>query len=272
MDETELLGIREFAEYIGVKQSILRHYDDIGLFCPVYRRENGYRYYSPLQITAFNMVSVLCDLKTALREIGVLQRSRTPETILEHLEKQEERFDAEMRRLQESYSISHMYRRMIKEAFSVDESAVIEQHMPETPIFIGPETRFEGTTRFFSDFIAFCRCAREKGINLSYPVGAMFHNMNIFAQRPSMPNLFYSTDPRGAGKKEAGNYLVAYTRGYYGKVNNIAERIIEYAKKHNLCFEGPVYSLYLLDEVSVSDPDKYMARICVRVKKGKSTE
>jgi len=267
MNETDLLSIREFADYVGVRQSILRHYDRIGLFSPIHRGENGYRYYSPLQITSFNMVNVLCDLKTALREITHLQRSRTPESILEHLEKQEEKFDEEMRQLQESYSIAHVYRRLIKEALAVDQNAIVEKYMPERTIFMGAENKFKDNASFFSDFIAFSKYARKRGVNLSYPVGAMFTDMDVFAERPSMPNYFYSTDPHGSVKKEAGNYLIAYTHGYYGEVNDIADRIIEYAKQHRLSFNGPVYSLYLLDEVSMFDPEKYMARICVQVKK-----
>ena len=269
MNETDLLSIKDFAEYVGVRQSILRHYDSIGLFSPMRRGENGYRYYSPMQITSFNMVNVLCDLKTVLREISDLRRSRTPESILAHLEKQEEKFDAEMRRLHASYSIAHTYRRLIKEALAADGNAVFEQYMPESLIFVGAENKFEDTTRFFKDFIAFSQDAREKGINLSYPIGAMFTGMDVFAQRPSMPNFFYSTDPRGSVKIEAGNYLIAYTNGYYGEVNYVAERMVEHAQKNRLSFYGSVYSLYLLDEVSTLDPEKYLARICVRVKKSR---
>jgi len=267
MNETDLLSIREFAEYVGVRQSILRHYDSIGLFSPIHRGDNGYRYYSPLQITSFNMVNVLCDLKTSLREISDLQHSRTPESILEHLENQEEKFDEEMRRLQESYSIAHIYRRLIKEALSVDQNAVIEKYLPERTIFMGAENKFKDNSSFYSDFIAFSKYARKRGVNLSYPVGAMFTDINIFAERPSMPNFFYSTDPQGSAKRAAGNYLIAYTNGYYGEVNDIAERMIKYAKQNRLNFNGPVYSLYLLDEVSMFDPEKYLARIFVQVKK-----
>jgi len=267
MNKTDLLGIKEFAEYVGVRQSILRHYDGIGLFSPVYRGANGYRYYSPMQITAFNMVNVLCDLKTSLREISDLRRSRRPESILDHLEKQEEKFDAEMRRLQESYSIAHIYRRLIKEALAADKNTVVEKYMPESKIFIGNENMFDGTGLFFRDFITFSQEARERGINLSYPVGAMFTDMDVFTQRPSMPNFFYSTDPRGIVKQEAGAYLTAYSQGYYGEVCGVAERMAEYAKKNRVSFQGPVYSLYLLDEVSVPDSGEYLARICVRIKK-----
>ena len=266
MEKSELLSITDFAKYIGVRQSVLRHYDEIGLFSPAVRGENGYRYYSPLQITAFNMINVLSGLRTVLREIADLRSKRTPQSILAHVEKQEAKFDAEMRQLHESYSIAHMYRRMINEALTADEKDVIEQDMPEIPIFTGPENKFEGTDTFYKDFVAFCQYAQTRNINLSYPVAALFHNMDSFAQHPSRPNFFYSLDPHGCDKKEAGRYLVAYTRGSYGNMNDIAERIMQYAQERKLYPEGHVHCTYLLDEVSTVNPDEYMARVCVRVR------
>jgi len=266
MEDTDLLGIRDFAKYVGTKQSILRHYDSIGLFKPIHRGKNGYRYYSPLQVTTFNMVKVLCTLKTSLRDITALQRNRTPESILDHLEKQEAKFDAEMYRLHESYAITHMYRRLIREALSVDENMIIEKQMPEAPVFIGNENEYNGTKSYFKAFTAFCQYAQKSNINLSYPIGAIFADIDVFTKRSAMPNYFFSTDPRGLKRIAAGHYLIAYTRGYYGSMNDLSARISEYANERNLCFDGPVYSLYLLDEVSIHNPDSYMARISVRLK------
>ncbi|MDR1410172.1 MAG: MerR family transcriptional regulator [Oscillospiraceae bacterium] len=270
MDPTELLSIHDFAEYTGMKQSILRHYDDIDLFSPIFRAENGYRYYAPTQIITLNMVSVLCDLRTVLREISELQRDRNPEAILEHLENQEEKFDLEMRRLQESYAISHMYRRLIRTGLSADEKAITECDMPEIPIYVGSETKFEKTTLFYKDFITFCQEARKKNINLSYPIGGGYHNMDLFFQAPAQPQFFFSMDPHGCRQKEAGHYLIGYTRGYYGEMGDLPDRLAAYAKEHNLIFNGPAYILYVLDEVSIKDPDQYLGQISVQVKK-KST-
>jgi DNA-binding transcriptional MerR regulator/effector-binding domain-containing protein len=267
MEESTLLPIREFSEYTGVKQTILRHYDEIGLFVPIQRGENGYRYYSPMQIVALNMVMVMSDLRTSLREIVGLERNRSPERMLEHLQTQEEKLDSELRRLQEAYTIAHTYRRLIREALEADENAVVEREIPAFSMRMGPKNSFEGTETFYKDFTAFCQYARQYKINLSYPIGGLFESMDAFLEKPSQPAYFFSLEPHGVQQKDSGRYLVAYTRGYYGAVNDVRERITAYAQEHKLeCF-GPVYVIYVLDEISVGDPDQYLARVCVQVKK-----
>lgn len=264
MDKSDLLSIQEFSKYTGVKQSVLRYYDDIGLFSPIARGSNNYRQYSPQQIITLNMVSVFSDLRVVLREIGELQRNRTPKSTLDQLEKQEEILDLEMIRLQEAYSIARVYRRLLREGLSADPSVVVEKTLHQTPMYIGWENEFEEGS-YYQDFIKFCQLARAQGVNLSFPVGGKFNSMEVFTQRPSQPNFFFSLDPSGTAQQEAGRYLVGYVQGDYGVTGNVPQMMQAYAEEHGLVFSGPVYVTYVFDEVSTIDPDQYVGRICVQV-------
>ena len=44
----------EFARITGVTKHTLFHYDDIGLFSPEIKQDNGYRYYSVGQLEVFD--------------------------------------------------------------------------------------------------------------------------------------------------------------------------------------------------------------------------
>ena len=70
----------------------------------------------------------------------------------------------------------------------------------------------------------------------------------------------------GADKKAAGLYLVGYTRGYYGETNDLPARMRDFAKKNGLIFNGPVYNIYLFDEMSVADPKQYLLQVSASVK------
>ncbi|MDR1801479.1 MAG: MerR family transcriptional regulator [Lachnospiraceae bacterium] len=266
-NEAELLSIKEFAEYTGVKQHVLRHYDELGLFCPAVRGENGYRYYSPQQITTLNMVCVLSDMKALLREIGELTKKRSPETIMDLLEKQELKIDAEVRRLHDSHSIIHMYRTLIHTGLSANENEISVMEMDEFPIFLGEKNSFKDNAGFYADFINFCKYTRERGINLSYPIGGYFKDMKTFIGASGKPTYFFSTSPTGYDIKPAGKYLVGYSRGYYGRMGDLPSRLVEYANEHSLEFTGPVYAIYVEDEVSVKEPDNYLAQVSVQFKK-----
>ena len=60
--------------------------------------------------------------------------------------------------------------------------------------------------------------------------------------------------------------MVGYTRGYYSRTNDLPARMAEFAKKNGLLFNGPVYNIYLFDEVSVVDPDWYLLQASASVR------
>ena len=265
MDENDLLSIKEFSEYTGIKQSTLRYYDEIGLFSPVARGENDYRYYAPRQIVTVNLINVLSGLNVPLKQISDMERNRTPERILSLLTQQENRLDADLRRLQHSYSVIHTLRAMIQSGLSADENKIAVFFMEEIPITMGPLNTYEQDESFYEVFLRFCAYARGMRVNLSYPIGEYYKDMDAFQQAPSQPAHFFSVDPEGSSLKNAGRCLVGYTRCYYGQTGGLPERMTAYAKTHSLVFNGPVYSLHLHDEISVRDPEQYLLQISAPV-------
>jgi len=67
-------------------------------------------------------------------------------------------------------------------------------------------------------------------------------------------------------------FLTGYTRGYYGQTNDLPKRMASFAKKksfakkNGLMFNGPVYNLYLFDEMSITDPEQYLLQVTASVK------
>jgi len=48
------------------------------------------------------------------------------------------------------------------------------------------------------------------------------------------------------------------------------EQLTAYAREHGLTCEGPVYVIYLLDEICIREPTEYLAQVSVRVRKRKN--
>jgi hypothetical protein len=99
---------------------------------------------------------------------------------------------------------------------------------------------------------------QNERLNHSYPIGGIFSDIDYYCQNPNNPSAFFSLEPLGLDKKPAGNYLVGYTRGNYGKTSGIAERFIAYAEENGLAFDGPVYNVFLLSDLCVSDGELLM--------------
>ncbi|MDR1042517.1 MAG: MerR family transcriptional regulator [Clostridiales Family XIII bacterium] len=266
MNGTELLSMKKFSEFTGINQTTLRYYDKIGLFSPVSRGTNDYRNYSPQQIITINLINVLSDLGVPLKQINEMVHDRTPEKLLAVLTSHEKNLDAQMRHLYESYSTIHILRELIQTGCAADESAVSEVEMDAMPLIMGPENDFQDNTLFYETFINFYKRAEEMGINLNYPIGGYFETTDDFWAEPSQPTCFFSLDPHGHHEKPAGRYVVAYSRGYYGEMGDVTERLKSYSATHNIHTDGPLYVIYLHDEISVADPKEYLAQVSILVR------
>ena len=68
-----MLTIGPFSRIAGVSPKVLRTYDSLGLFRPVWlERDSGYRYYSPAQLPEIRRILALRDLGIGLAEIARL--------------------------------------------------------------------------------------------------------------------------------------------------------------------------------------------------------
>lgn len=262
----DLLSIKEFSRLSGIEASTLRYWDDIGLFSPAKRDpENNYRYYAPEQIVTVNFISVLSELKLPLKTIGELAKKRDPDAIIDLIERQENLLDVEMRRLQECYSIIHSRRDLIKLGKKEAGSEVFVCHKEEKALILGPRNQFTENESFYEPFLEFCQRAKQMHINLSHPIGGYHESAEAFFSAPGRPDRFFSYDPTGTEKRAAGEYLVGLTQGYYGEMDDIAKKMKVYADEHALRLSGPLYSLYLHDELCISDPSRYLSQVCVAI-------
>jgi DNA-binding transcriptional MerR regulator len=268
----KLLSIKDFSELTDIKQSTLRYFDDIGLFEPAERGENGYRYYSPQQIITINMIRVLNDLDIPIKDISNLSRDRTPDTMLTFFLEKEGDIEAKLRKLQNAYSVIKVFRKLLFAGINADEKNISIMPLDDIPLVIGPPNDFSHSYYFYDAFLAFCDQAPKLRINLDYPVGGLWPDMEAFTDSPSEPTCFFSVDPSGRDKRPMGNYLVGYERGYYGETGNIKDRIQAYIEEHELTITGPVYNLYILDELSERNHDNYLLQFSVQVETNSITK
>ena len=265
-----MLSIKEFSELTGIAQSKLRYYDEIELFQPIKRGENGYRYYSAPQTVAVNCINVMHSMGIPVKKFTEFDEERTPEQILELLYKHELELNQELLRLQQAYSIIHTYSGLIREGLFADEHTIIKRWMPAVSIELGAADDFSDGF-FYESFFKFLDKMSERRINPAYPAGGYYDNIDSFVERPGQPNRFFLHIPTGKDVKEAGEYLVGHTRGYYGRVGDLPLRLQEYAKENGVAITGPVYEMYLHDEITVGDPDQYLIRASVLIDKSENS-
>ena len=265
MNEHDLLSIKDFSTLTGIRQSTLRHYDEVKLFQPIKRGENGYRYYSPTQAIAINFIQVMGSLGIPLKQISEIQKSRTPERMLDLLHKQAFQLNQELLRLHQAYMLMHTYREIIQAGLAADEDAIGRMQMEEMPIELGKVNDFSSGF-FYDSFFDYIRNVEHHNLDAACPVGGYYQDFNAFHTAPGQPNRYFSLTASGTNRKDAGEYLVGYTRGYYGQLGDLPVRMQKYAEENCLLFCGPVYELYLHDEVSIAEPTQYLIQACAQVR------
>jgi DNA-binding transcriptional MerR regulator len=285
------LSIQEFSKLSGIESSTLRYWDEIGLFSPAKRDpENNYRYYSSQQIISVNFIKVLSRIGVPLKTIGEMTDNRTPESILALIEQQEKRLDMEILRLRQTYSVMNTRKDLINfgrkaircfrlvngkrvdDVNSTDEGEVVDiskvfiMRGDDINIVLGPRTKFKEGEPFYEPFADFCKAAtKHLRINLNLPIGAQHDNWDRYMKAPGDPDNFFSIDPAGNSKIPAKDYLVGFTRGYYGQFGDLPDRMMNYIKENSLTTSGPVYATYLHDEVCMKDPSQYLVQVFVAV-------
>jgi DNA-binding transcriptional MerR regulator len=265
ISKNDLLSIKDFAKLTGIKQSTLRYYDDLGLFSPALRGENGYRYYLPQQIITINSINLLHELDMPIRKISEIQKHRTPELMFDVLSEKEDTLEAELTRLQRSYNVVHTLKRVIQIGLASDETAVESRYYDEIPIVIGPPNDFGESKYFYDAFLNFCAESKQYRIDLRLPVGGVFTDFETFKNDPARPTHFFSVDPKGYDKRPAGKFVSAFTRGFYGETGDLAERMEKFIREKGLKPVGPVYNIFLHDELSVNEPDNYLLHATIEV-------
>jgi len=264
----ETLSIHEFSKISTVESSTLRYWDEIGVFSPLLRNpENNYRHYSPAQLLALNFVTTLSELEIPLRTIAELREERDPESFLELLEKLEKQMDMQMRNLRQRYSIVHARRELINMGIKVDVSKISIMHLEERAMMLWPRNEYKEGDTFLEPLSDHIAHTGEQHINLSFPVGGRHDSMESFRKAPGCPDNFISIDPIGTYVRKGGDYLVGFARGYYGEIGDLPERMIAHAEENSINITGPVYTLYLHEEISTKDPSQYLAKCIIAVSK-----
>ncbi|MCL2425741.1 MAG: MerR family transcriptional regulator [Oscillospiraceae bacterium] len=260
------LSIQELSKISDIEASTLRYWDEIELFSPVARNpENNYRHYTLAQLHALNFVTTLSSLDIPLKVIADLREQRDPEKLLLLLQKIEKRMDMEMRNLRYRYSVIHSRRELIQMGMRVDENKVSVEYLDEREMIMWPRNEYKDGDTFLDPLAKHIAHLREYQVSLSFPVGGRHDDMETFISRPGCPDNFFSLDPIGTYVRKAGNFLVGYARGYYGELGDLPERMAAYALENDIILAGPVFTIYLQEEICTVDPSQYLAKCCIAV-------
>ena len=90
----------QFAKLHGLNKRTLHYYDEIGLFSPAFKGENGYRYYDYRQSMEFEYIRILKDLHMSIEEIKEYESNPSSAGFLKIADTKLTEIEKEIQRLQ----------------------------------------------------------------------------------------------------------------------------------------------------------------------------
>ncbi|MCL2332302.1 MAG: helix-turn-helix domain-containing protein [Actinomycetia bacterium] len=262
-----MLSISQFSRSTGISRSALIFYDENGVFHPAFRDpKNNYRYYRPEQIITANIINVLAELNIPLKHIKRLSNKRSATDMIKLFGEHRETLQAHIAQLQRSMKLIDVFRSLLHMGANADESAVVVKTLPRWKIVIGPETDFPAGTSFYRPYLAFCAWAEEQGYPTHFPAGGYFPNFASFCDHPGRPTNFFLLLDTNDESPDTLDFLTAYTRGFYGQLGDVAERMAQALDTQGLAPDGPVLNTYIEDEISTMDPSQYLMQATMPIR------
>lgn len=296
-DESGLTAAK-FAALHKINKSTLLYYDEIGLFSPDIKKENGYRYYTYRQSFQLEMILTFRELGMSIDEIKAYLNEPSREALLDVLQDKIRETDAAIKRMKAIKKLLVSREKSLKLLVRTDLSAIEPVEYPEEYLLISPfneqwtpEVEFMSIMSHASKFHTHRRFNHAFGTLMGPEAFAArrFYEYNGFFTKIEEPipkklraakgaaDLSESSAASDADKpgaaapsapelfiKPAGTYLRAFSVGDWENIPGTYERMIEYAREHKLTFSGYAFEEGL-NEMAAKNKDEYVTQITIRV-------
>lgn len=262
----------EFAKLCGVSKHTLFHYDEVGVFSPELKGEQGYRYYSIYQLEVFHVITSLKNLDMPLKDIKAYLMRRSPEELTALLKKEIEIVDDKIRDLNQTRKLLVKKLALTEAAYVVDKSKLFLETCPEEYLVCTPVAKNPSDRKMTIAMAAHLEFCATHNIYSAYSLGAMVSLSSALEGAYTSYSWFYTQidSPQEYANpyiKKGGLYINAYHEGGYGSVEEAYLRIFEYCKEQQLMVQDYFYEDAILDELSVNGYEEYVLKISARVEK-----
>ena len=133
----------QFAKLNGVNKRTLHYYDEIGLFSPEFKGENGYRYYTCFQTVQLELILILRKIGLSIEEIIRYQQRPSGASFAELIEERKALIDKSIRELLNTKAfLEQKSQKLLSLSLAAKERGIEATTLPEQRISLSaPITR-----------------------------------------------------------------------------------------------------------------------------------
>lgn len=260
------LTVSQFAKLHNVNKRTLHYYDEIGIFSPDYKGENGYRYYDYMQGVDFEYIKMLKELNMGLDEIKRYIDNPNEEDFKEIAEVKIKEINQEIKLLNRRKEVLEDKLQKLSKCDEVRNKNYIKVVECEEEKFFYTPFKFEDDDlKQLISHIKDVWTVDEycKGIGSFVSVekiqrGEFEEYDGLFIE------MLDDIDSKNTIIKPKGKYICAYHMGDWDTLPKFYGEIVKYAEENNLTLVG--YSFEIgMNDFAISDMKDYITQIMIRV-------
>ena len=248
-----------------VNKRTLHYYDDIGLFCPLTKEENGYRYYDISQSIDFEYIRMLKELNMSIKEIEIYRKQPTPDNFLKIADTKEQELDKEIQKLKNIKRILQAKKKQIVFCESLREQEIrVEECKSERILTFPYDFSEDDISQIFNPLKSTWGIEQIRmGIGSFISLDNVY-NMNFTKYDGIYTIALNNKSVSNSFIKPKGRYLCGYQKGTWDKLPEMYQKMLDYSKKHDLELTGYAYEVGLNDFV-ISNPNDYVTKIMIKI-------
>ena len=260
------LTTAQFAKLHHVNKRTLHYYDDIGLFSPMTRGENGYRYYDLSQSVELEYILMLRELNMSIDEIEEYIKRPTEEKFISLATEKEAEIDSQIRQLKLVKKTIHEKKKQIELCQSLTKPDIELVDCKEEKLLMLPYMFDDSDiSKSFSYMLESWSIEQ-----IRMGVGGMISIEKILQNDFSKYDGIYTSalnhiSEKNIIRKPQGTYMIYYHRGEWDTLPYAYKQIIEFSKKNNLEMTGYAYEMGM-NEFALSDEKDYVTKIMIKIK------
>lgn len=259
------LTTAQFAQLHRINKRTLHYYDSIGLFSPVYKGDNNYRYYDYSQSIELEYILMLKELHMSLDQIREYLDRPDMDRFYRIADGKLEEIDQEIRRLKRTKDILLQKRQQLDLCRSITHQELRIGECPDVwlttiPYAFADDDAGAALRHMRNSFdAAQCRIGFGSYISAENVRKGNFEEYEgLFApveKKKGQPGLLL---------RPKGSYLYGYSIGDWCALPSLYEKMLEFANENHLVLTGNAYETGL-NEIAISSIEEYVTQVMIRI-------
>ncbi len=259
----------EFAKLNRINKRTLHYYDEIGLFSPKYKTENGYRYYTVFQAVQLELITTLRKMGLSIEEIIRYQESPSDASFGEMIAEKIDLIDKSILELQGTKRFLRQKADKLALSLTAKHGKIDLVTLPQQPVFLSAPISGAYDDSDFAVAAEFS--LRLKSIfGLHDNFGSRIMTENILNGNYQAYDRFFAygrPDQETCDEvRPAGTFLRIFCVGGWENLAEIYKTICAYVQENQLELFGYAYEEGL-NEMVLADRGDYITMITVACRK-----